>query len=80
LYRLSIDNKVPFLGNFGYSPIYMYVKKRGNDIIELKTLDPPQKSEDFLKQIEELSKLKGFTDKVKIKARDQIIKHIRLED
>jgi len=27
----------------------MYVKKRGNEIIELKTLEAPQKSEDFLK-------------------------------
>jgi hypothetical protein len=27
LFRLSIDNKIPFLGNFGYSPIYMFVKK-----------------------------------------------------
>ena len=28
-YRLSIENKVPFLGNFGYSPIYLFVRKRG---------------------------------------------------
>ncbi|CDW85809.1 UNKNOWN [Stylonychia lemnae] len=80
LYRLSIDNKVPQLGNFGYSPIYMYVRKRGNEIVEIKTLDPPQRPEEFLKQIEEHSKLKGLTEKIKIKARDQIIKHIRLED
>lgn len=40
-YRLGIDNKVPFLGNFGYSPIYLYVRKRGESVIELKTLDPP---------------------------------------
>lgn len=25
MFRLSIDNKIPYLGNFGYSPIYMYV-------------------------------------------------------
>jgi hypothetical protein len=40
-YRLGIDNKVPYLGNFGYSPIYLYVRKEGKDIVELKTLDPP---------------------------------------
>lgn len=47
-YRLCIDNKVPYLGNFGYSPIYLYVRKEGNQIVELKTLDPPQKMEGFL--------------------------------
>ena len=69
-YRLSIDNKVPYLGNFGYSPIYFYVKKQGSDIIEIKTLDPPQRIEGFLKQIDELAKIKGFAKKIKIKPRD----------
>lgn len=80
LYRLSIDNSIPFLGNFGYSPIYLYVRKRGSEIIELKTLDPPQKAEDFVKQIAELTKLKDFTKNIKIKPREQVIKHIKLED
>ena len=40
-YRLSIDNKIPYLGNFGYSPIYMYVRKQGDKIVEIKTLDAP---------------------------------------
>jgi hypothetical protein len=69
-YRLSIENKVPFLGNFGYSPIYLFVRKRGDSVIELKTLDPPQRSDDFIRQIGELSKLKNFDKKIKIKARD----------
>ncbi len=81
-YRLSIENKIPQLGNFGYSPIYMFVRKRGDTIIELKTLDPPQRSEEFIKQITELggARLRGLDKKVKIKARDQVIKHVRLED
>jgi hypothetical protein len=70
LFRLSIDNKVPYLGNFGYSPIYIYLRKQGTDIVEIKTLDPPQKTEEFLKQIAELTKLKGFSEKIKLKARD----------
>ena len=79
-YRLAIDNKVPFLGNFGYSPIYLYVRKQGDNIVEMKTLDPPQKAEDFVKQVAQLSKLKGLDKKIKIKPRDQVIKHIKLED
>lgn len=48
LFRLSIDNKVPHLGNFGYSPIYFHIKKEGDQIVEIKTLDAPQKIELFL--------------------------------
>jgi len=33
-----------------------------------------------VKQIAELSGLKGLDKKIKIKARDQVIKHVRLED
>lgn len=79
-YRLSIENKVPFLGNFGYSPIYLFVRKSGDAVVELKTLDPPQRSDDFIKQIADLTKLKQFEKNIKIKARDQVIKHVRLED
>ena len=80
LFRLAIDNKVPFLGNFGYSPIYMYVRKQGNEIVEIKTLDPPQKAEDFVKQVAELTGKPSIIDKIKIKPRDQVVKHIKLED
>ena len=80
-FRLGIDNKIPYLGNFGYSPIYMYVRKQGDQVIEIKTLDPPQRSEDFIRAIAELNpKLKNFEKKIKIKARDQVVKHIKLED
>lgn len=79
-YRLAIDNRVPYLGNFGYSPIYLYVRKQGEAVVELKTLDPPQRADDFVKSIGQLTKLKGLSEKIKIKPRDQVIKHIKLED
>jgi len=42
LFRLSIDNKIPYLGNFGYSPIYIFIRKDSeNNITECFTLDPP---------------------------------------
>ncbi len=43
-------------------------------------MDPPQRSDDFVRQIAELSGLKNLDKKIKIKARDQVIKHVRLED
>jgi hypothetical protein len=48
--------------------------------VELKTLDPPQRAEDFVKSIGQLAKFKGFSEKIKIKPRDQVIKHIKMED
>jgi hypothetical protein len=61
---------VPFLGNFGYSPIYLYVRKQGEAVVELKTLDPPQRADDFVMSIGQLTKLKGLSEKIKIKPRD----------
>lgn len=40
LFRVNIHNKIPFLGNFAYSPIYLYIRKEGEAIVEIKTLDP----------------------------------------
>jgi hypothetical protein len=52
---------VPWLGNFGYSPIYLYVRKNDNgEIVEFKTMDAPQKVEGFLKNLKELSKIEGI--------------------
>lgn len=68
-FRLSIDNRVPYLGNFGYSPIYFYVKKEGNSIVEIETLDPPQRIDAFLEKIGSRAGLKGFKEKIKIDPR-----------
>ena len=43
-------------------------------------MDPPQRAEDFVKSIGQLAKFKGFSEKIKIKPRDQVIKHIKMED
>ena len=69
-YRLAIDNKVPWLGNFGYSPIYLYIRKEGEKIVEIKTLDAPQKTEEFLQGVSEKARLKDFKKVIKLKARD----------
>ena len=37
-----MENKIPQLGEFSYSPMYFYLKKDGdNQITELVTLDGP---------------------------------------
>jgi hypothetical protein len=41
LYRVKIDNQLPWLGDFPHSPIHLYVRKEGNDIVEIKMLDSP---------------------------------------
>jgi len=79
-FRLSIDNKVPYLGNFGYSPIYFHVRKRGGEIVEISTLDPPQRFEEFIKGVEKCTRKKGMSEKIKMVPRQQILKFIRHED
>ncbi len=42
LFRLAIKNKVPYLGNFLYSPIYfLIIKDEDNNVTQIKTLPAP---------------------------------------
>ena len=36
IYRIKISNEVPWLGEFPHSPIHLYLKKEGNEVVELK--------------------------------------------
>jgi|LakMenEpi03Aug12_release.lakeMendotaPanAssembly.Ray.scaffolds.fasta_scaffold1578318_2 hypothetical protein len=38
---MDIYNKVPWLGKFDYSPIYLLVKKEAGKIVEILTLPTP---------------------------------------
>lgn len=40
-FRMNIENQVPWLGQFPHSPIHLYVKKEGDDIVEIKMLQSP---------------------------------------
>ena len=55
LVRMDIENFVPFLGKFKYSPIYFYVRKEDNKIIEIYTLPTPSTTgnnlKDFIEKI-----------------------------
>ena len=57
-FRMKINNSVPWLGEFPHSPMLLYVRKEGDDIVEMKLLESPlpqKKTDTFLKQIEEKS-------------------------
>jgi hypothetical protein len=48
-FRMSIDNKNPFMGTYFYSPMYFYLKKdKDGKIIELAILEPPHKYDEFI--------------------------------
>lgn len=40
-YRMKITNQIPQLGDFPHSPMHFYVRKEGNDIVEIKLLKSP---------------------------------------
>ena len=39
--KIKINNEITWLGEFPHSPIHLYLKKDGNDVIELKQLKSP---------------------------------------
>jgi hypothetical protein len=42
LFRMKMENEIPYLGNFGYAPIYFYVKKcKDGFVTEILTLPTP---------------------------------------
>ena len=45
----------------------------------MKTLEGPQKGEGFLNGVAQMSGIKGM-EQIRLKPRDQVIKHIRMED
>ena len=38
---MDINNQTPILGQFAYSPIYFFVKKKGQHVKEIYTLKTP---------------------------------------
>ena len=53
-FKMSSENTVPHLGSFNYTPIFLYLRKKGNEITEIFTMKPPAKPE-FVSQLSELS-------------------------
>lgn len=65
---MSIDNKVPYLGSFPYSPMYFYVKKTNEGKIgEIFLMNPPAKFDNFLQDLKSRSSVSEQLDKIKMK-------------
>jgi len=85
IYRMHINNQVPWLGEFPHSPMHIYLRKEGDDIVEMKLLDSPlpqEKTDNFLKEIGSKAGIPGFTDKIKIdvmQARGDFFNHKHLD-
>jgi hypothetical protein len=78
-FRMSIENKVPYLGSFAYSPIYFYLKKEGDKVTEVAILDVPVKYEQFREKLKEYSGIEGL-EKVDLVPRKQVEYHFKLRD
>jgi hypothetical protein len=79
-YRLSIDNKIPYLGSFAYSPIYFFLKKVDGKVTEVAILDIPVKFESFKNQILEYSGLHKALEKIDVVPKFQVKYHFQLTD
>ena len=83
LFKLRTDNDIPQLGTFPYTPMYIYIKKGDtpetkNQIVEIFTLESPQKFDLFKEQLSECSGLD--LSKIKMDPRLQFEKYIKKED
>ena len=69
IFRMMIENSLPYVGQLPFSPMYLLVKKNeDNQISEIQCLNGPLRGgNDFLKEMEESGMdLAGFTERVKI--------------
>ena len=77
IFRMKIDNQVPFLGELAYSPIHFYIKKEGDQIVEISQIKTPlsqDKVDAWLEAVETKGNMPGFRDKIKLDFRDQLFK------
>lgn len=79
-YRLCIDNKVPYLGAFFYSPIYYYLKKEDGKVTEIAILDIPVKYDQFIGQVKKYSGLEEELKKIDLVPKLQVRYHFNLTD
>ena len=79
-YRLWIDNKVPYLGTFFYSPIYFYLKKEDGKLTEIAILDIPVKFNDFISKIKEYSGLEKELSQIDLVPKLQVRYHFTMRD
>ena len=67
-YRMKISNQIPWLGDFPHSPMNLYVKKEGNEIVEMKLLNSTiqeDKCNKFLDELKEKTGIEDFDEKIK---------------
>ena len=81
LFRTCVDNNIPYLGNFGYSPIHLYVKKDKStgQIVQIQTLDRIFDVDKFLDHVASLTGIQGFRDKIVMDKIATLKQHIRME-
>ena len=83
-FRMKISNEIPWLGEFPHSPIHLYVKKEGSEIVEISQLKSPfvqgVKAQLFLNEIKAKLNNVEFNDKIKIDALGQFKQQINKLD
>jgi len=83
IFRTKIDNDIPWLGKMPYTPIHLFVRLEGEDIVEMKLLDSPlsqPKTDSFIKQISEHGGLKKMDETIKIDIIEQQNRHVQMKD
>ena len=82
LYRMNIKNQVPYLGDFPHTPLHLYVRKEGEEIVEIKLLESPYpgKTDKFIDQLQEKSGIQNLKEKIKFDYVAQFTKYLNMQD
>ena len=69
LYKICNENSLPYLGNFLYTPQYLYVRKNKEtgQITEVHTLEKIIHGDKFIDHIAGLSRLPGFKERISMR-------------
>ena len=84
LFRMKINNQVPYLGDLPHTPLHIFLRKDSDgNVVEMKLLDSPlpqNKTDSFLQQIEELVDAKHLTEFIKLDVIAQRTKFFNMQD
>uniref|UniRef100_A0A7S3CI13 Uncharacterized protein n=1 Tax=Strombidium rassoulzadegani TaxID=1082188 RepID=A0A7S3CI13_9SPIT len=79
IFVMDTNNYSPYIGNVSYTPYFLYVRKEGDKVVEIKTLESPS-SQAFLDDLARKTGFEGFKEKIKIDATQHYINNQEIKD
>ena len=77
LFKVNLENQIPYLGVFNYTPAYLYIKKdkATGQITEVQTLERIFSGGKFIEQVADLSGLPGLKERIVMNTKKTMSQH-----